>query len=211
MPKNFDAAVCHWTDIPGWFQWREAQQEAVAAFDDGAVFVEVGCYLGRSLCSLAEVVDESRRAIAVVGVDTGRGSGAEGPSNIDAHGAAVRHGDGTFVGLLHRNVIACGFADTVQLLISTSTAAAALFADASLSWVHLDARHEYDSVTADIAAWAPKVAAGGWLSGDDYDQYSWPDVVRAVSDSLPGAAAWWSTQWRWIKPGQYLPNTSTTF
>lgn len=88
----------------------------------------------------------------------------------------------------------------MQLLISSSTAAATLFADASLNWVHIDTRHDYDSVTADIAAWAPKVAAGGWLSGDDYDSYAWPSVVRAVSDSLPDANAWWSTQWRWIEP-----------
>ncbi|MGZ6777985.1 MAG: class I SAM-dependent methyltransferase [Mycobacterium sp.] len=116
------------------------------------------------------------------------------------HGPAVEHGGGTFAGLLHRNVIACGFADSVQLLISDSVAAARLFVDESFAWVHIDARHDYPSVCADIDAWAPKVQRGGWLSGDDYDEHQWPGVVRAVGDTLPGAQRWWSTQWRWIKP-----------
>ena len=51
--SGFDEPVHRWQDIPGWFQWRSAQQEAVANFGDGSRFVEVGCYLGRSICSLA--------------------------------------------------------------------------------------------------------------------------------------------------------------
>ncbi|MGB3483481.1 MAG: class I SAM-dependent methyltransferase [Mycobacterium sp.] len=185
-----------WRDISGWFQWRDAQQEAVAHFPDGSRFVEVGVYLGKSLCSLAEVVAGGGRDIAVVGVDTCRGSGAEGVNGIDAHRGAVEHGAGTMAGLLHRNVIACGFADSVQVLISDSLRAAALFADESLSWVHLDARHDYDSVIADITAWRPKVVPGGWLSGDDYDGYAWPGVVAAVRDAVPRATPWSTNQWR---------------
>ncbi|MET0901023.1 MAG: class I SAM-dependent methyltransferase [Mycobacterium sp.] len=194
--NKFDAPVTGWRDIPGWFQWRDGQTEAVAYFPEGSRFVEVGVYLGRSLCSLAEVVAESGRDFSVLAVDTCRGSGAEGVSDIDAHAGAVEFGAGTMAGLLHRNVIACGFADDVQILISDSLAAAALFPDASLQWVHLDARHDYDSVTADIAAWLPKVTPGGWLSGDDYDPYAWPGVVDAVRDALPAATPWSTNQWR---------------
>ncbi|MCZ8379126.1 class I SAM-dependent methyltransferase [Mycobacterium sp. CPCC 205372] len=198
--SDFERPVSTWQDIPGWFTWRGGQEEAVAHFGDGSRFVEVGCYLGKSLCSLAEVVRGSGRDIAVTGVDTGRGSGPEGVSEINAHGAAVEFGGGTFAGLLHRNLIACGAADLVQLLITDSVAAAALFADESLAWVHLDARHDYDSVRADIAAWLPKVRPGGWLSGDDYNRDWFPGVVDAVGDTLPGAEVWCSTQWRWLKP-----------
>lgn len=188
-----------WQDIPGWFQWRDGQEEAVAHFDDGSVFVEVGNYLGKSLCSLAEVVAGSGKRIAVVGVDTCRGSGREGTADVDAHGPAVERGGGTFAGQLHRNVLACGFADAVQLIIGSSTTCASLFADGSLSWVHLDARHDYDSVIADIVAWRPKVRVGGWLSGDDYDEWAWPGVCAAVRDTLPEAIDWSQRQWRWHK------------
>lgn len=194
-----DASVQRWEDIPGWFRWRDAQEEAVAHFPDGGVFVEVGNYLGKSLCSLAELVVQNDRRLTIVGVDTCRGSGPEGQSNTDAHGAAVDDGGGTFAGRLHRNVIAAGFADHVQLMIGSSVPCARLFADESLAWVHLDARHDYDSVAADIAAWRPKVVDGGWLSGDDYDAWQWPGVYEAVGDLLPGAQPWSSSQFRWIK------------
>jgi len=67
----------NWTEIPGWFQWRSAQDEAVQHFNDGARFLEVGNFLGRSLCSLGEAVTQSGKTIAVIGVDSCVGSGAE--------------------------------------------------------------------------------------------------------------------------------------
>jgi len=187
-----------WEDIEGWFQWRSGQEEAVHRFPDGSRFVEVGTYLGRSLCSLAEVVRTSGKAFTLVGIDTCRGSGEEGPKRKNYHGAAVAEGGGTFAGRLHRNVIDCGFADALTLIIADSISASALFPDRSIAWVHLDARHDFGSVQADIAAWSRKVAVGGWLSGDDYDDAKWPDVVRAVDDALPAATPWSERQWRWI-------------
>ena len=198
--EGHTAPITHWSQIHGWFGWRDLQEEAVATFAEGSTFVEVGLYLGRSLCSLAEVVRASNRDFTVVGVDYCRGSGREGTADKDSHATAVADGDGTLAGQLHRNIIACGFADSVHLLVSSSPAAAALFTDGSLAWVHLDARHEYDSVLADIDGWLPKVAPGGWLSGDDYNKDWWPGVVAAVRDRLPDAHECSTQQWRWIKP-----------
>jgi len=188
----------HWTDIHGWFQWRTAQEEAARHFPPGSRFVEVGTYLGRSLCSLGEVVQQSGKSFAVIGIDTCRGSGPEGPIGKNYHGAAVSQGGGTFAGALHKNVIDCGYGDSISLIIADSLAASRLFADTSLEWVHLDARHDYASLKADIEAWLPKVKRGGWLSGDDYDELKWPEVIKAVEDLLPGARPWSTQQWRWI-------------
>lgn len=190
----------HWSEIDGWFQWRAGQQEASAHFPSGASFVEVGTYLGRSICSLAELAASSGKEFTIVGIDTCRGSGPEGLRQKDYHGAAVEAGDGTFAGTLHRNVLACGYGAAVSLIIATSETASRFFAEGTLDWVHLDARHDYASVVADIAAWLPKVKAGGWLTGDDYDPEKWPEVVDAVSRHLPAATPWANGQWRWIVP-----------
>lgn len=187
-----------WHDIDGWFTWRSAQEEAVNSFPDESRFVEVGTYLGRSLCSLGEVIESSGKRITVIGVDTCRGSGPEGWRGKDYHLGAVELGGGTFAGALHKNILDCGLGDKVQLIISDSVSASKLLPDASLEWVHLDARHDYASVKADIDAWLPKVKTGGWLSGDDYDRDKWPEVVSAVDESLQGAKAWCRHQWRWI-------------
>lgn len=185
-----------WQDIPGWFQWRSGQEEAARVFANGSRFVEVGTYLGRSLCSLAEVTAQSGKRFTIVGIDTCRGSGPEGPRGQDYHGAAVAEGEGTFAGTLHRHVIRCGYADALSLIVADSLTAATFFPDRSLDWVHLDARHDYQHVRADIQAWLPKVKHGGWLSGDDFDPVKWPEVVAAVRDSLPEATAWSVGQWR---------------
>ena len=187
-----------WDEIDGWFHWRSAQEEAVHRFPEGSCFVEVGTYLGRSLCSLGEVVERSGKAFTVIGVDTCRGSGPEGRSQKDYHGAAVAQGGGTFAGALHKNVVDCGYGDAISLIIADSVTASRLFGDGSIDWVHLDTRHDYDGLKADIQAWLPKVKLGGWLSGDDYDELKWPEVVKAVRDLLPGAKAWSAQQWRWI-------------
>lgn len=188
----------YWHQIEGWFQWRSAQEEAVSWFPEGSQFVEVGAYLGRSLCSLGEVVELSGKTFTIVGIDTCRGSGPEGPRRKDYHGAAVERGGGSFAGELHRNIIDCGYGDAISLIIADSVAASRLFGDASVDWVHLDARHDYASVKADIQAWLPKIKSGGWLSGDDYNEAKWPEVVRAVNEMLPGAAEWSTQQWRWV-------------
>jgi hypothetical protein len=187
-----------WHEIEGWFQWRSAQEEAAVWFPEGSCFVEVGTYLGRSLCSLGEVVEQSGKTFTVIGIDTCRGSGPEGYRQKDYHGAIVAQNGGTFAGILHKNVIDCGYGEAISLIIASSGAVSRLFGDASIDWVHLDARHDYASVTADIRAWLPKIKPGGWLSGDDYDEIKWPEVIKAVGDLLPGAKAWSTQQWRWI-------------
>ena len=188
----------NWHDIPGWFQWRSAQEEAVHRFPGGSRFVEVGSFLGRSLCSLGEVGKLSGKRFTLIGVDTCRGSGVEGPRGKDYHGAAVAEGGGTFAGLLHKNIIECGLADSISLIVADSITASTFFADRSIDWVHLDARHDREHVKADIAAWLPKVKADGWLSGDDYDEIKWPDVVGAVREMLPEARPWSINQWRCV-------------
>lgn len=50
----------------------------------------------------------------------------------------------------------------------TSTAGAAQIPDASLDFVYIDARHDYESVLEDCTIWFPKVRPGGIFAGHDY-------------------------------------------
>ena len=186
-----------WHQIQGWFQWRSGQEDAVRHFAEDSYFLEVGNYLGRSLCSLAEVVKQSGKKFTVIGIDTCQGNGPEGPQLKNYHGAAVEQGGGTFAGALHKNIIDCGFADSISLIISDSVTASSFFADNFFDWIHLDARHDYESLKEDIRAWLPKVKSGSWFSGDDYNQENWPGVIRAVTEMLPEAEPWSTDQWRW--------------
>jgi predicted O-methyltransferase YrrM len=187
-----------WEDVPGWVDYCGVYDELVARTDQG-VIVEVGAYLGRSLCYLGQKVKESGKPITVVGVDWCLGSGVE--NGHDNHADALASYGGSLAGKLHRNVVDCGLADVVSILVAESGRAASLFADESLAAVFLDARHDYESVVRDIFLWQPRVMRGGVLCGDDVGipgeaNPVWPDVKRALNDTIRGWVykphdAWW--------------------
>jgi SAM-dependent methyltransferase len=73
----------------------------------------------------------------------------------------------------------------VEIIRKPSTAAAKLFADASVDLVFIDAAHDHAHVKADIEAWWPKVRPGGVISGHDYMKV--PGVALAVNEAfVPG-------------------------
>lgn len=53
----------------------------------------------------------------------------------------------------------------------------------SISLLHIDGNHAYESVAADVQAWLPMVVKGGWLLLDDY-LWAFGDGPRRVGDEL---------------------------
>jgi len=74
----------------------------------------------------------------------------------------------------------------VLLLKEFSPEAASNFTDGSLDWCYIDANHGLEAITADLAAWWPKVKKGGLFGGHDYrNDTTWPqncEVKRAVDE-----------------------------
>ena len=82
------------------------------------------------------------------------------------------------------------FGDRATFCRTTSLEAAARIADASLDFVYLDARHDYEHVMKDLTAWHPKVQPAGILAGHDYlDGEFWEGVfgVRSAVDEFAAA------------------------
>ena len=66
----------------------------------------------------------------------------------------------------------------------TSTAeAAARIPDGWADFIFIDAGHSYEACAADIEAYLPKLAHGGWFGGHDYHQ-AFPGVIRAVNEAF---------------------------
>ena len=177
-----------WDDIPGYYDWGVYYEDVVNRYP-GGLLVEVGCYLGRSLCHLGQLAKASGKPFKVIGVDWCLGSGVEEHGH-DHHRDAIVRGGGSFAGELWGNVTRCGLHDVVTLVVAESGRASELFADGSCAMVFLDAAHDYASVHRDIGLWLPKVRPGGELAGDDYGtdldpQPVWPGVRRAVNELLP--------------------------
>ncbi|MDQ3333310.1 MAG: class I SAM-dependent methyltransferase, partial [Planctomycetota bacterium] len=85
----------------------------------------------------------------------------------------------------------------VTLVPGGSAAAASAFEDGSLDFVFIDACHETASVLRDIDVWLPKLKTDAILAGDDYQ---FGDVRRAVEDRCPTAETTPSGQiwWNWV-------------
>lgn len=72
-----------------------------------------------------------------------------------------------------------------EFIESTSLEAVKRFEDNSLDFVYIDGDHCYEQVVADIAAWLPKIRAGGIISGDDYFRSKGPAKMHVV-DAVNG-------------------------
>lgn len=81
-------------------------------------------------------------------------------------------------------------------------AATSMFMDPVVDLVFLDARHDREGLEIDLAAWWPKVAAGGWLGGHDYGNETQPCLaVKPTVDDwarenggaviADGGHTWW--------------------
>ena len=151
--------------IPGWFKFAPAYARAVADAPDGALFVEVGSFKGRSTAYLGVEILNSGKRIALHCVDYWND-----PNEPDLFV--------TFTSNL-APLVSNGLSLTLHR--EPSTTAAARFAPRSIDFLWLDAGHRYDEVLADLQAWLPKVRDGGVIGGDDYGFLS---VSAAVKDVL---------------------------
>ncbi len=65
----------------------------------------------------------------------------------------------------------------------------------NISFVWIDAVHDYEHVKEDIAAWEPLIRPGGVIGGHDFTP-SWPGVEIAVREAFPTGvnvegSSWW--------------------
>lgn len=178
-------ATGRWDTIHGWFDYQRLYDEALDRVRGPAVFVEVGCWLGRSTAYMAEEIKRRLLDVDFYAVDTWRGKLTDDGGKIDQDGDDMLP---TFL----RNMSRAGVIDYVRPLQMDSVEAAARFEDRSLDFVFIDGDHEHASVCADIRAWLPKVKRGGVIAGHDIDRES---VCRAVSDTLRGRARKWEHCW----------------
>lgn len=150
--------------------------------------VEVGCLNGRSVIFLREELVRGGRLGSLTAIDPGVEDLGE-KYDVDGHSVFWDSAD-----QLARNCLL--HAPEVRILREASPGAARHFEDASLDLVFLDGDHREDPLRREIAAWLPKMAAGGVLSGHDFGHPKYPGVARAVVDLLGNAtiedSVWWT-------------------
>lgn len=160
-----------------WFTFPNLYSRFVRESRDGARFVEVGCWKGKSVAYLGVEIINSGKDIKVDAVDTWDSMITETYHSSDVYVKTNR-----LFSLFESNI--APVSKVVKPVRMTSLNAAVTYADESLDVVFIDACHEYECVKADIVAWLPKVKRGGYLAGHDYPWSAGDAVKRAVDESI---------------------------
>ena len=180
-------------NIQGWFIYTALYDAVPTMFEDGAHFVEVGSWRGRSTAYLAVNIANSGKNIKLDAVDTWRGSLDEEVHQKDPSVVT----DTLYDEFLANMVPVKHIVNPVRM---DSKEAVNLYKDNSLDFVMIDAGHDYESVKTDIENFLKKVRPGGMIAGDDHSIY-FPGVQRAVGELLPEAHVFDNIGiWTYIKP-----------
>lgn len=162
---NVDASrVKSWRDIDGWFDFEEVYRRLVSEIPEGGRFVEVGCWMGKSIAAFAQFSKEAGKKIEMHVVDTFQGK----PANAHQEAVLAVHG-GNVRKMFDANMAALGIQGDIYIYPRDSANAEG-FAPESCDAVFIDADHSEEAVYADVMAWAPKVKRGGILCGHDIDE-----------------------------------------
>lgn len=168
----------HYHDkIQGWFQCEPLYRRMVEQAQNGAVFVEVGVWKGKSAAFMGVEIINSKKKIEFYAVDHFKGLPEHQNDPLVKANALKEE--------CYKNLEPV--MGVVRMLPLPSLEAAAMFADNSIDFVYIDGAHEYDDLKADIIAWGPKVKTGGIIAGDDYGIGAHPDVRRVVDEIFPSA------------------------
>lgn len=162
-------------DIYGWTETIDTlYKRVVEQAKDGAHFVEVGAYVGKSAAFMAVEIINSGKDIKFDVVDIWMPIDdfqrdnlykfTEKDAFLDFKKLFTIGADSYEIFL--RNIESVKH--VINPIKSESTRASRLYADKSLDFVYIDADHKYKGVKSDILAWLPKVKVGGVLAGHDY-------------------------------------------
>jgi len=169
-----------WKGIEGWFDesgpyyGAGVYREVVDRFPNTSKFVEVGCWKGRSIVFLDELLKKAGKRMDVSVVDTFAGSTA------DTSGKMALMEGGSVKKQFLDNLKRCGV-EHVHVYEGDSVEMSKKFEDGSLDVVSIDANHTFPGLMRDLEAWFPKVKVGGVILGHDYDQRTDPGVPQAVN------------------------------
>jgi predicted O-methyltransferase YrrM len=130
-----------------WFTYENLYSEMVSTYSDGAHFVEVGNWKGRSASYMGVEIINSGKSIRFDCIDIFtmfEGQYEEFVENIKPLSGIINPIVGSSNEIVHQ------------------------YEDDSLDFVFIDANHNYEDVLEDLRNWLPKIKIGGVLAGHDY-------------------------------------------
>jgi|688.fasta_scaffold171188_3 hypothetical protein len=179
-------------DIHGWCD-REIitlYDRAIAEAKDGSVFVEIGCYLGKSTCYMIDEIKKSGKNITFHVID-----------NFSTLGDVEQQ----FKENLGQERL-----DNINLIREDSSLAAKYFDSESVDFLFIDTDHFSWQLVRELTEWLPKVKKGALLGGHDFHMHDtkntfsilkipFYNVIYAYVENPGSQSGWEQTSWWFIK------------
>lgn len=146
-----------------------AYRQMISSLPDNGTFVEIGSLLGKSLCSVADLI--IKKKLNVIAVDL---------FNDFYEPLFNKHFPNQLNDFIS-NITKFGIRNNVDIKVGPSIEIAKEIPTSSVDMVFIDANHEYEFAKADILAWYSKVKPNGVVAGHDFE---WPSVREALEDTL---------------------------
>ncbi len=169
-----------WRDIDGLTPDAdiETYQQLAEKVPAGSVIVELGCFHGKSMASLAEIIQ--RKNLHPVAVDLWDAGSKNFPPEMA----------GFFKDMLQQFIVNTNDVGLNPFIYEGPSEQAILAYKQrdNLAWpqlVYIDADHSYEWVKRDIEAWWPLIPSGGILAGHDYGNENF-GVKQAVDEFTIG-------------------------
>jgi hypothetical protein len=171
----------YWKNIHGWFDYQGLYSHLIFTAPENATFVEVGSWLGASMCYAATEAKNREKTINFYAVDTWCGT----PETSLVAKVQEYGGNEGMIKKFMNHMKNAGVQQMITPLPMTSIEASSKFKDESIDCVFIDASHSYEDVKNDIKYWYPKIKKSGIIAGHDYvpgHPESDIGVVKAVNE-----------------------------
>lgn len=164
----------HYNNVNGYFDFENIYNKANDDFPRDASFIEIGVWLGKSACYMAELIKERGSNNKFYCLDHFMGEiNATDQQNV------IKNNSGSVYDLFLANMSKAGVDNFFIPIKDFSQNAAYNFPDKSFDFIFLDAEHSYGCVKNDLNTWYPKLKEKGTFAGHDYR-----DGVRKAVDEF---------------------------
>lgn len=174
----------HYDEISGLVDYATREQVidyAASKAEDGMVFVELGCYLGSTLCRLATKIKERGINVTIYGIDNWL---CHNISDKSISYSNLNDKNEIYSKFLD-NIDNCGLNGLIRPIVFDTTEAAAMFADKSVDYIFFDANHGF-GLKEELLSWLPKLKDKSLAVVHD-----WPN--KLIHDIVVEVCSWYES------------------
>lgn len=168
--------------IDGWFNFSKLYEEMVNKASDGALFVEIGVWKGKSTSHMSSLIYESQKKIKFDAIDWFKGSiEHEYMEGVFPESLSFGERENWLYNHCLTNLQDAIKHNVVNVIKLDAKSAVKLYDDNSIDFCYHDASHEYDDLMIELPMWWNKIKPGGYFGGHDYGNWGFVGVSRAVN------------------------------